>query len=30
MAIATNLHGGGWVFGNAQTHDRLVRERGGC
>jgi acetyl esterase len=20
------MHGGGWVFGNAQTHDRLVRE----
>ncbi|MGW7428198.1 alpha/beta hydrolase [Streptomyces sp. NPDC054861] len=20
------LHGGGWVFGNARTHDRLVRE----
>ncbi|MYR85035.1 alpha/beta hydrolase fold domain-containing protein, partial [Streptomyces sp. SID685] len=20
------LHGAGWVFGNAHTHDRLVRE----
>jgi acetyl esterase/lipase len=30
------MHGGGWVLGNAGTHDRLVRElavgvnRGGC
>src|SRR4029077_2388400 len=21
------MHGGGWVLGNAMTHDRLVRER---
>jgi acetyl esterase/lipase len=20
------MHGGGWVLGNADTHDRLVRE----
>jgi hypothetical protein len=21
-----SMHGGGWVLGNAETHDRLVRE----
>ena len=26
LPVVLHLHGGGWVFGNAHTHDRLVRE----
>lgn len=26
LPVVLYLHGGGWVFGNAHTHDRLVRE----
>lgn len=26
MPVILYLHGSGWVFGNARTHDRLVRE----
>ena len=26
LPVILFLHGGGWVFGNARTHDRLVRE----
>src|SRR4029453_2315249 len=26
LAVILYLHGGGWVLGNAGTHDRLVRE----
>jgi acetyl esterase/lipase len=26
LPVLTYLHGAGWVFGNAHTHDRLVRE----
>ncbi|GAA4539605.1 alpha/beta hydrolase [Pseudonocardia xishanensis] len=26
LPVALYMHGGGWVFGNAHTHDRLVRE----
>ncbi|MEV1327976.1 alpha/beta hydrolase [Micromonospora costi] len=26
LPVIIYLHGGGWVFGNAHTHDRLVRE----
>ncbi|MGW7081597.1 alpha/beta hydrolase [Streptomyces sp. NPDC054866] len=26
LPVILYLHGGGWVFGNARTHDRLVRE----
>lgn len=26
LPVVVYLHGGGWVFGNANTHDRLVRE----
>jgi acetyl esterase len=26
FAVIMYMHGGGWVFGNAHTHDRLLRE----
>jgi acetyl esterase len=26
LPVTLYMHGGGWVLGNAQTHDRLVRE----
>jgi acetyl esterase/lipase len=26
LPVVLYIHGAGWVFGNAQTHDRLVRE----
>jgi acetyl esterase len=26
LPAVVNIHGAGWVFGNAHTHDRLVRE----
>ncbi len=26
LPVILYMHGGGWVLGNAQTHDRLVRE----
>jgi acetyl esterase/lipase len=26
LPVIVYMHGGGWVLGNAQTHDRLVRE----
>ena len=26
LPVIVYMHGGGWVFGNAMTHDRLVRE----
>jgi acetyl esterase len=26
LPVVLYMHGGGWVLGNAQTHDRLVRE----
>ncbi|MFG2135189.1 alpha/beta hydrolase [Streptomyces sp. NPDC048751] len=26
LAVVLYMHGGGWVLGNADTHDRLVRE----
>ncbi len=26
VPVILYLHGAGWVFGNAHTHDRLVRE----
>ncbi|MFF0751726.1 alpha/beta hydrolase [Streptomyces sp. NPDC004267] len=26
LPVLLYIHGGGWVFGNARTHDRLVRE----
>ncbi len=26
LPVILYMHGGGWVFGNANTHDRLVRE----
>ncbi|MFF0435386.1 alpha/beta hydrolase [Streptomyces sp. NPDC004327] len=26
LPVILYIHGGGWVFGNARTHDRLVRE----
>jgi acetyl esterase len=26
LPVIVYLHGAGWVFGNTQTHDRLVRE----
>ncbi|MFE7654111.1 alpha/beta hydrolase, partial [Streptomyces bottropensis] len=26
LAVILYIHGAGWVFGNAHTHDRLVRE----
>ena len=26
LPVILYMHGGGWVFGNAMTHDRLVRE----
>ena len=26
LPVVLYMHGGGWVFGNAHTHDRLVRE----
>lgn len=26
LPVILYLHGAGWVFGNAHTHDRLVRE----
>ena len=26
LPVVLHVHGGGWVFGNAHTHDRLVRE----
>lgn len=26
LPVLLYMHGGGWVFGNAHTHDRLVRE----
>ncbi len=26
LPVITYIHGAGWVFGNAHTHDRLVRE----
>ncbi|MFI6567230.1 alpha/beta hydrolase [Streptomyces sp. NPDC050534] len=26
LPVIVYIHGGGWVFGNAHTHDRLVRE----
>jgi acetyl esterase len=26
LPIILYLHGGGWIFGNRQTHDRLIRE----
>jgi len=26
LPVIVYMHGGGWILGNAQTHDRLVRE----
>jgi acetyl esterase len=26
LPVIVYIHGGGWVFGNIQTHDRLIRE----
>jgi acetyl esterase/lipase len=26
LPVILYMHGGGWVLGNADTHDRLVRE----
>ena len=26
MPVILYIHGGGWILGNAGTHDRLVRE----
>jgi len=26
LPVLVYMHGGGWVLGNASTHDRLVRE----
>ena len=26
LPVVVYMHGGGWVLGNARTHDRLVRE----
>ncbi len=26
LPVILYIHGAGWVFGNAGTHDRLVRE----
>src|SRR5215470_9429970 len=26
LPVVVYMHGGGWILGNAQTHDRLVRE----
>ncbi|MFC9133355.1 alpha/beta hydrolase fold domain-containing protein [Streptomyces sp. NPDC057099] len=26
LPIIVYMHGGGWILGNAETHDRLVRE----
>ena len=26
LPVVVYMHGGGWVLGNAATHDRLVRE----
>src|SRR3954449_2821103 len=26
LPVVVYLHGGGWILGNAATHDRLVRE----
>jgi len=26
LSVIVYIHGAGWVFGNAHTHDRLVRE----
>ena len=26
LPVIVYIHGAGWVFGNAHTHDRLIRE----
>jgi acetyl esterase/lipase len=26
LPVIVYMHGGGWILGNAATHDRLVRE----